>query len=252
MELYKKLLFVSGLCLANFYAFADAESEYDDLEAISENSFSEVEDTESSCWLAEYPTYLDLNIGLGFGNKFNYAKNAEELKLTGGSPKAKVITGPMGLEIGKIINEWRFGVEAIFIYGKTGNFELKINGKEYVIKNTIWGGSLMGNVYYDIPLHTHIAWYMGGGLGFDYLKIKMKKEELGLHGKSFWAPVCQFRIGLAFYYESYIMSAGYRIRHIFQNLKIDNSIKYYTDKKLNSEWKSPTIHVLECAFAWTF
>lgn len=66
MEL-KKLLLVSGLCLANFYAFADAE--YDAfLKTTSEETFSNDEDTQSTGWLVEYPTYVQIYASSGWNN----------------------------------------------------------------------------------------------------------------------------------------------------------------------------------------
>ena len=67
MGIYKKLLFISGLCLANFYAFADAEyNEF--LETTSKETFSNDEDTESTGWLTENPTYVQTYASSSWNN----------------------------------------------------------------------------------------------------------------------------------------------------------------------------------------
>lgn len=253
MGTFKKLLFISGLCLANFYAFAETESEPSAMDC-SENNYSEDTGTEETAsWLTDYPTYAQLRVGLGMGSKLTYFKNG-----IGGKEddfKKGVFHQQIGLEIGKIVDEWRFGIELGYFHGSVKKQEINQD-----VKDKVWysmhGLMLLGNVYYHIPLTEEKEWalVLGAGLGVDCIKFHLKGwKNKNLKDGTCFAAVCQGYVGLAYdINNNATINVGYRLHKLLNDLEWTSLEDKAANIKLKAGWDNAWVHTFEGSFMWRF
>lgn len=253
MKSYKKLLFISGLCLTNFHVLSATETE-------------NVNNTEGWCnWLSGCPTYAQLRVGAGVASDFSYSLEEDEIE--GRPSKRRVTHQQVGLEIGKIVDEWRFGVEVGYFHGnvKRWNDEEGHDGLDFSMHCTLHGITLLGNVYYNIPLTETQEWslVLGAGLGVEYMWASFGMNQIPINDittkhHSCVLPVCQGYVGLAYdINENATINLGYRLRTYLKKLKWKSVVASNEggeeEEALHSGWKKhPYIHTFECSFMWRF
>lgn len=258
----KKLLLVSGLCLANFCAFADVESELVETDC-TENNYSENADTaESASWWDCYPTYAQVRIGVGPGSKFNYVKEMENVEdeIDRDAFKKGVTQVQIGLEIGKIVDEWRFGVELGGFHGSVKTIQDPEDGQD-MMSVSMNGLMLLGNAYYTIPLTEEKEWslVLGAGLGIDIIRFSLDDKERDPNtttkDSTCFAAVCQGYMGLAYDVNKNVtVNVGYRLHKLLND--IEWTSYEYNDAgetcKVKSGWGNVWVHTFECSLMGRF
>ncbi|MCQ2955712.1 MAG: hypothetical protein MJ218_00765 [Opitutales bacterium] len=240
----------------NFYAFADT-TEYNDTEAISEESISEVDDTPSRLsWFIDAPTYFQMHVARGRASGFEYCKNIQEI-----NPRlncnSKVLTDLdwVGIEVGKVFGNWRFGLEGTYYKGDMRDAYLDMGRDEaYRIDAKTRGWGIIGNVYYTIPLTANNAFLciLGVGLGLEDRKIEANSSmPLKLHDHVLRGLAYQLYVGLAYNFDDYhALSMGYRFHHFTKNMEWNSASE--GNDHIISQWDSPKSHMFECAFTCLF
>lgn len=148
-----------------------------------------------------------LYLSLGAGATFPADSSIENLGIDNSEslnvgPSA---TGAIGLYLG----DFRFEAEAGYRYNDLSSFTL--GGVGVSASGHLESLSLMGNLYYDIPLSPTIDWYIGGGAGSAQYHTSVTVAGLSASGGSDWKFAYQGMTGLSFQLDKKIyLTVGYR------------------------------------------
>lgn len=120
--------------------------------------------------------------------------------------------------------DWRWEIEYVYRKNKLKNDTITSDDETITIPLSGYNqdSAIMTNIIMDIPLFCYVWYYVGGGVGASF--NKMRVNNLGVHNDTLFA--WQFLTGLSFYPSPTVtLSAGYRLFGTNNNDFLEHGIK---------------------------
>lgn len=156
--------------------------------------------------------------------------------------------GNANLSIGYCLDQWRLEAEGNYRNKKTESF-LTNSGVTLTEAGLVSKWSVMGNVYYDIPLVPGYGFYLGAGVGAGFRNTKIK----GITNRSRSDGAFAFQVmGGGFYdiYPCLTLTLGYRL---FGITRPEDTIFIHNSTKITVQARgTPLVQSVELGLRYGF